>query len=127
MYSIQTHGQDTIQTFHVETDSPDTRNLHPASTHSPDTLQAYHSETHSPDTRHLQPLQTQSPDAIQAYPSQSESPDTCQTSQVSSSVSECLSYRHPGKTDSPDSSWDINDPDIPARIDIHVSTKELLI
>ena len=64
----------------------------------------------------------ESPNTRQVYPNPVESPDTCQTSQVSSSVSECLLYKEPGKTDSQESNWDINDPDIPARIEQHVSS-----
>jgi hypothetical protein len=87
-----------------------------------DPKEVYPNKTQSPDTRHMYPNQTQSPDTIPVYPSQSQSPDTCQTSQVSSSVSESLLYRLPGRTDNQDSNWDINDPDIPARIEQYVSS-----
>ena len=46
------------------------------------------------------------------------------TVKVSSSVGETMLYtadRQTAKSDSQDSNWDINDPDIPARIDLHVS------
>ena len=59
------------------------------------------------------------------YEDHSSSPDNCQTSQVSSSVGESLLYnrerdRQSNKSDSQDNNWDINDPDIPARIDQYV-------
>lgn len=46
------------------------------------------------------------------------------TVKVSSSVGETMLYtadRQTAKSDSQDSNWDINDPDIPARIDQYVS------
>ena len=48
----------------------------------------------------------------------SSAQDICQTSQVSSSSS---SYRKSDGLENHDTSWDINDPDIPARIDQYVS------
>ena len=103
-------------------DYPDTMSVYPSQTQSPDTRQVYNRQTQSPDTREVYPSRSQSPETTQCYPSQTQSPDTCQTSQVSSSVSESLLYRQSGKTASQDSNWDINDPDIPARIEQHVSS-----
>jgi hypothetical protein len=112
---------DTRQLYQLpdRTESQDDRQLF---SESPDTRKLYTSQTNSPDTKQLYSVQTESSDTRQVYPSQTESPDTCQTSQVSSSVSERLLYRQPGKTDSQESNWDINDPDIPARIEQHVSS-----
>ena len=48
------------------------------------------------------------------------------TVKVSSSVGETMLYtadRQTAKSDSQDSNWDINDPDIPARIDQYVSIR----
>ena len=121
VYSIHTRSQETIPSYPMQTHSPDTIPTFPIQTQSPETIPTFPIQADSPDTRHIYTLPNQSPDTIPGYPSLPESPDTCQTSQVSSSVSECLSYRQPGKTHSPDSGWDINDPDIPARIEQHVS------
>ena len=120
--SCQTDFTESRKVYPNQAQSPDTRHMYPSQTQSPDTIQFYPSQTQSPDTEQAYPIRAQSPDTIPVYPSQSQSPDTCQTSQVSSSVSESLLYRQSGKTDNQDSNWDINDPDIPARIEQYVSS-----
>ena len=116
----QENSSETRKVYSSPTESPDTRQMYSSPTESPDTRQVYSNTTESPDTRQVYPKSTESPNTRQVCHNPMESPDTCQTSQVSSSVSECLLYKEPGKTDSQESNWDINDPDIPARIEQHV-------
>ena len=122
MYYVQTQSSDTRKMYPNPTESPDTRHVYPNPTESLDTREVYPNPTECTDTRHVYPHKPESPDTRQVYHNPKESPDTCQTSQVSSSVSECLLYNESGKTDSQESNWDINDPDIPARIEQHVSS-----
>ena len=135
VYPVQTQSSDTRPMYPISTESPDNRQVcpNPAESRdnrqvcpnpaeSRDNRQVYPSPAESRDTRQMYPMATESLDTRQVYPHQPESPDTCQTSQVSSSVSECLLYKEHGKTDSQESNWDINDPDIPARIEQHVSS-----
>ena len=122
VYPVQAQSSDTRKMYPNPTESPDTRHVYPNPKESLDTREVYPNPTECTDTRHVYPHKPESPDTGQVYHDPKESPDTCQTSQVSSSVSEYLLYKEPGKTNSQESNWDINDPDIPARIEQHVSS-----
>ena len=118
----------------------DSSKLQASSSSSSGLFSFYDSSLQSPERRHFH--ERNSPRKA-LYDEHSSSPDNCQTSQVrnisdhistydrnisiqvssSVSVAETVLYtrdRQSGKADTQDSNWDINDPDIPARIEQYV-------
>ena len=105
------------EAYHGISESLDTRKTQTTVMKSPERTQSFNTVPQSSDTLMVNTSRTVSPDTRLVMS------DTCQTSQVSSSSSE---YRQPGDPDVQESSWDINDPDIPARIDQHVSLMKVI-